>query len=686
MVNESYRPDHESDEAVPNKADAHKKRLEGEALWVDMPSEEAIKERDETIELLEKYDKEAGTDTSKFRDHLRKVGNKPSELKKLLKKLDKVADKEWLRRAENHEAFNVTGKLGNLLHREMRDLQKSFRTLDLKDGAYNKFRVLSEMGDMLDSKAKFVKRYKKQSPLVRRLYEQSMGSLDFMGSKEELLDEVLELVGDLEDSPEAIQSEFMKRSPKIKNADKMKVMQAKLILEYEEMSSRYSELITKNEIYFGGDTANEFKEWFRDQKSFAKMKHALILLPKYIKERKEEHGKIEGLLQGVDEKQGKRFRQIIGKMGLSERKSYRKSVLEPAVRTGGLLAAEYEGEMLAAHEERMPLYTAIERSRLAARFKTLNQKQQKQVMAAERLNIARRKQVIKDYTALPLKVREDDQFFKANAITREEILWKAQQKQAELEAQSAFAELDEGEHLTDEQISDITSSIGTKEGENILDEAMNSQVQEQERRNISNVISLAKWKMDHALEANQKGETQQETFIRDYEHWKVGLSEGDHHKDHRTQDEWIKGSKIKEAQMAKNLYEKGFTTHSNSSLHERQDLTRDDLVNLRGGKISEAMSTATYDTDIHLAESDEREPMDVAAMLGEVVEELAEKMAREMAAGIAEKIKAHGSNKNALVNSLTTAKNIETLKSRFWDKEMGERGKVLRDKRIKKAA
>lgn len=686
MAQESQRPEFEDNETSLSKTEAHQKITKGERLWEDLPSEEVVKERNEIVELLEKYDDSAGTDTSRFRELLRKEGNKPSELAKLKEKLVKMADKEWLRRAENHEAFNAPGKLGELLGQEMKDLHSNFKGLKLKDGAVNKFSVLTEMEDMLEAKAKFVRRYKKQTPLVQELFEQSMNELGFKGSKEKHLNDVLELVGGLEHSPEAIQHEFKKRAEKIHNIDRLKVLKATLIKEYGEMDSQYEKGLNDAKEYFGGDTAKQFMDYWRSQDSFTKMRYVLRVLPKYIEERKEEHEKIEELLQHVDEKKAQRFRDIVGQLGLSERQAYRKGTLEPAVRTGNLMVAEYEGELLAAKSDQVPLYSDIERSRLAARFKTMSLKDQRKMLFAERMNIQERKRVIRDYHALPDKVRDDASFYKANANTREELLHSAIERKLELEKQSAFEELDADENLSDDQIHEITAALEKTEGEKAMDEAFEEQVSEREKKNLSNVISLVNWKAGYALEANALNENQKETYIRDREHFKVGMSEGDTEKDATLESDWLKASMIRESQMAADIYDKGFTSHANSSVHERQDLKRSDMTDLKGEKIAEAMNRAKYSTDIHLAEDDEKEPLDVAAMLGEVVEAIAEKMAREMAEGIADRIKAHGSNRLTLVNSLSTAKNKETLKQRFWDKEMGERGKVFRAKRNKKAA
>lgn len=687
MALEANRPDYEHDETKMSKADAHKAVSEKNPLWKEMPSEEATAERDKIVELLEKYDKSVpGVDTSRFRDSLRKI-NKPADLQKLKMKLDRVANEEWKRRAGDHDAFSAPGKLGAKLDSEFEQLWNSFKGQDLLDGEFSKFELLTKMDEMLEAKAEFVRRYKKQTPLVQKLYEQSMGELDFDGSKEKLLDKVLKIVGDLESSPEPIQKEFKKRAEKVTSADKLRVLKAKLIMEYAEMDSMYEKNISDNKEYFGGDTADEFIDYFKSLKSFTEMRFALRVQPKYISDRKAEHLIIEGLLEQFPEKRAERFRKIINKLGLSERKAYRKETLEPAFKTGNLMVAEYEGELLAAHQDRVPLYTSVEKMRLAARFKTLNAKQQKQVLGAERLNIARRSQVIRQYQSLNYKFRDDAAFFKANAIEKDELLFKAQQKLAESGGSiNAFSQLDEDEHLDNERIHEITSALESTAGQEALDDAFHEEVGERDQKNISNVINLAKWKMDHALDASRKNQTQQESFVEDYEKWKIGLSRGDHEKDANQEADWLKASKIRESQMAENIYEKGFTTHSNSSVHQRQDIKRGDLVNLKGEKITNALLQATYATDIHLGEDDDREPVDVAAMLGEVVEEIAARMAKEMVEGIANRMNARGSNRLTLVNSLSTSKNMESIKQQFWANEMGERGTVLRDKIQKKAA
>ncbi len=478
MVLESSLRLCEDDENHPNERSKH---LTDELGTVE--DERNIQQRDKIIKLLEAYDEQAGTNTSEFRAKLLKRGNDPQSLKKFKAKLDRVADKEWLRRAANHEAFHAPGKLGILLRKEMCELHEAFQKQDLLDGPFNKFALLISMNDLLNAKAKFVKRYKKQSPLVIELYEQAMNSLGFIASKEKLLDDVLKIVGDLESSPQAIQSEFMKRAKKIGNADELKVLKAKLIKEYEAMAQSYEIQIKKNAIYFGGDSAKEFVEWFRDQSSFAKMRYALHVLPNYIAERRKEHEKINELLQGMDEKKAKRFKLIIGKLGLSERKAYRKNILEPALRSGGLIVAEYEGELISAHHAHIALYTEIERKSLSARFKKLKLKEQKQVLAVERINIADRKKIIKDYKALPEKVRNDEAFLRANALSREQMLFDAREKLKELEGADAFTYLAEKQsvqdRLTDENIHEITSLLHGEHAESEMQDILHAARAEQ---------------------------------------------------------------------------------------------------------------------------------------------------------------------------------------------------------------
>lgn len=683
---EANHYDEERDEKKMSKADAHKARIEGKKLWEEMPSEEAVRERDQLIEKLEAYDKAVpGVNTKVLREELRKNGNKPKNLVKIKKKLDKLADKEYFRRMSKHEAFNVPGKLGRVLQKEMNELHDGFKGLELMKGSYSKFDILTKLEETLAPKAKFAKRYNKQTPYVRRLFEQSMDKLSFVDSKADLLKKVLKLVGELEDSPQAIQSEFKKRSESIKDAGKLRVMKAKLITEYAERENAYRDLIDENREYFGGDSADEFITWYGEQESATKMKHALKVLPEYIKERKEEHEHIEELIGALPKKKAERFRGIISKLGLSERKAYRKETLEPAARTGNLMVAEYEGELLAAHQDRFPLYTSDEKANLAARFKTLDLKAQKNLLFVERLNIADRERVVKDYQELPLNVRDDLSFYKANSITRQEMLGRALRELKESNAGSAFAELASGEILDNERIRDITDGLDSREGEDLLAEAYEDQVAEADRKNVDNVISLAGWKAKMALDANKKGESQAETFMSDYENWKEGLSVGDHEKDASLENDWLKASKIREAQMAENLYEKGFTTHAGSNINERQDLRKKDLTDLNGERIRDAMSRAKYSTDIHLSENNDSEPTDVAELLGDALEEMAVRMAREMAEGLAAKMKAQGSNRLTLVNSLTTAKNIGTIKDKFCENEMSGSVRKLR-KTSKKAA
>jgi hypothetical protein len=692
MAQESRRPDYEDDQSKMSKVDAHKAMNEKNPVWQEMPSEDAIKERDEIVELLEKYDNATpGVNTSKFRETLKRVGHKPKELTKLKIKLDRVANREWEERANNHDAFRAEGKLGEKLDKEKAQLFSGFKSQDLLKGEYNKFKLLTEMNEMLKPKGEFIFRYKKQSPLVKQLFEQSMGQLDYAGtmeqtSKEGLLKKVLKLVGDLEDSPEAIQKEFMKRSKGIKKVGELNVLKAKLILEYGAMDSKYEDSLKDAKEYFGGETAEEFLNEFRDLKSFARMKFWIQVLPKYISDRKAEHIKIEGLLEQLPAKKANRFRDIVNKLGLSERVAFRKETLEPEFRIGNVMVAEYKGELLAAHHERVPLYTQNEKDTLTRHFLTLNAKQQKQVLSVERLNVARRSGVIRRYKALPPKVREDQAFFEGNSIDRDALLFKAKQKLAEGGTVNAFAALNDDEHLDNEQVRDISSALETDEGQDALDDAFYTEVGERDRKNIDNVINIAKWKTEHAMQAKQKNETQADTFIRDYEKYKVGLSEGDHKKDASAETDWLKASKIRESQVVKDLYGKGFATPVASIPKERQDLTRSDMTNLKGEKLSNAMSLSPYDTFIHLAEDDDREPVDVAAMLGEVVEEIATKMAKEMAEGLANRMNAKGRNRLTLVNSLSSAKNMENMKSHFWASQMGEQGKKLRGSRIKKAA
>jgi len=681
---ESNRYDEDRDESMISKTDANKARLEGKKLYEEMPTDEAVRERDLLIKKLDTYDKKAGVDTKKFREQLRKHGNKPRALKEIKEKLDKVAISEYFRRVKHHEAFNAEGKLGQMLRKEMLDLHKSFIDLHLMKGSFSKIDILMNLDDTLEPKAAFARKYDKQTPYVKELYEQSMGelkvlSLQYPNSKEVLLKKVLKVVGELEDSPQAIQKEFKERAKKIKNPDKLRVEKAKLISEYADTEKAYEKGLKEYAKYYGGNTSEEFMEYIRSRGSLKEMKRVLSLLPEYNKERKEEHEKIEELLSYLPKKKAERFWNIINKLGLSERKAYRKENIEPAVQTENYMVAEFEGELLAAHQDRFPLYTADEKFELASRFKSLDLKAQKQFLFVEKLNIQYRQKIVTDYEALPLSVKNDIQFYKANSIKRTEILRKAQREIEASNAGSAFAELADGEILDNERVRDITGSLDSHEGSDLLEEAFEDQVSEADRRNLKSVLDFTNAKAGIAIKAKKKGMNQEEAWIDDYVGYKEGLSQGDEKRDASQEEDWLKASKIREAQSAKHLYKKGIVTHVGSNMEVRQDVKKDDLTNLKGDRIRDAMARSRYvETDTHVLSSDESEPNSVAELLGDALEEIAIKMAREMAEGLADKINAKGSNRAMLVNSLNSARNIGTLKDQFYDNEMSSAANNLR--------
>lgn len=608
----------EEDRTAENitRAEAKTMMNEGKSLWRRFDRSSTKKKRTKAIEGLEKFEQKTGISTEKHRFELEKYGEDPNFVSKKLERIKAAGTKHYKSLLDNSGAFDAEGEFGRNLQKEKLELVAYFSKLDLSEGDRhsNMIDVICNIDEMLKPKKKFMERYKKQTPYVKELFDKAMPRLALVGSKEALLDEVIEVVGGMEDQPEAVQKTFKTRSEKVTDPDKLARIKEEVTKEYKQLEGEYTKMLFKNMKYFGGEmqdtsagkmttTAKEFREWFQKRPSIADMKSNLKKLPQYINERKRLYEKRDKILENATDADRKHFENITNKMRRHELENYLKETLEPEIQRNNTLTATYDGEMIVARECGIDLYNGLERAQKKARFKTFPPEKQKVLLEAEKLEIADRRATVKEYMDLPEKFKNEGAFMQASSVTRLHMLDEAKKRYAKSKEASPF-DIDTTSELDDEEIQTLSEGIDSSTGERIIKAAMKAQEQDSAMKALN--LQMMTWNRvrRNIKEAEFKDQTQEERFDKDLAKWTRKPQDLDDVK--QTSNRRMKG-KVEFHKAAKQLYNKGFVTYSSGQMHERQDITDQDLE--RGNtNILEKHKRAKYATDIYFAHADGREP------------------------------------------------------------------------------
>ncbi len=538
--------------------------------------------------------------------------------------------------------------------------------------------VLCNLDEMIKPKLAFMKRYRKQTDYVKELYNKAMPRLGLVGSKEALLDEVIDVVGGLEDQPEAVQRTFKKRGEKITDPDKLEKLKKQVIEEYKKLSGQYTKMLFDNMQYFGGEmektdagkmttTAKEFMEWFLDRPSIADMKKNLKKLPKYINDRKRLYEKRDDILQNATKADRKHFESITRKMRRHELDKYIKETLEPAVQKNNLLTATYDGEMITANEGNVSLYNGLERAQKRARFATLSIEEQQVMLKVERMEIADRRATVKEYMDLPDKFRNDGAFMQATSITRLHMLEEAKKRHQKAQDASPF-DIDVTSAMDDDEIKTLSEGIDSTAGERMVKAALKAQEQENAMKALN--LQMMTWNRvrRNIKEAEFKDQTQEERFDKDLAKWTRKPEDLDDVK--QTSNRRMK-TKIDFHHTARKLYDKGFITYSSGQMRERQDVTDKDLE--RGNtNILEKHKRAKYATDFHFSHADGREPDSPMEMFQRVAEKTLDKFMPLIMEEMAAQLGMSRTNAMGFIKSNKAAENVKDFmaKKGYVDEEL----------------
>ena len=392
------------------------KLVDGGNLWNKVDWESNRNKRNETIEGLKRLEKEVpDLSTAKHWQELEREGD-PSKVNSKIEKINAGSLTYYMRLLDQSGAFQAGGVFGEFLQEERDGLLKGFNKLDLSKGNPSKIEVIRDIKDTLKPKKEFMEKYKKQTPFVKQLFDDALPTLglrrskdgQIIGSKEELLDDIIEEVGKMEDEPPAIQKEFRKRSKgKALKPDQLKKLAKEIQEEWGKLNGKYTGEIFKNMNFFGGRTvetpedgpmsltASEFIGEFRELEDLATMKVWLKKLPNYIKDRQKLYAKRDKLLEQATTEDKARFEKITGKMRRHELKAYIADTLEPSIRSNNLMTAEFVGEIVTARGKgNMDLYNSFERAQKKVKFTAATLEQQKAMLTVERMEIGQRREVV----------------------------------------------------------------------------------------------------------------------------------------------------------------------------------------------------------------------------------------------------------------------------------------------------
>ena len=630
----------------------------GFQLWKEYDSERSEALRTDALRQLARFEDLTGISTAKHREELEKHGNDPRFIREKMDRMKKGAVNYYEKVLTESEAYYAEGTFGDNLDDEKWDEISRFEKLELSEMVD----IYETLDEKLLKKRRFAERFAKQSTLVKNqfnsvLRKSTRSNLDY----EDILENVLESFGDLEDYPSAVQAEFKKKAASVGEASQLKQISKEIIKEYQKLEDAYFGTLDDNEEYFGGgiikgkdgvkrrSTNNEFRDWFMERKSLADMRSALDLLPKYVAERVKLHEKRDELLEEASPKDRARFEKITQKMGRTELEAYLEDTLEPAIREDNLIFARYKGEILTAREGDYPLYNKFETGKKLQAFNKASIKQQKALLITEEMSMKKRRRIARTYADLPSYLRNDELFEQAHLYTRESLLMKARAEQNKKLDPFDIAEDDEEGEVSDEKLTKITESLKTEKGEKLVGDVLKSQEVADYKETLK--VQEKTWKRirRNVLSAEFQDLDQKEFFNKDLSFWTrkpENLNET-----HET-DNFRMKNKIRFHKAAGDLFDKGVVAHSSGETVKRKDISLEDLERKGGNKeVDQKLKEAQYATDIFIVDSEGRLPNYVSKVFEKAMENTMKKFLPQMMENVLKELNLSGASKSILKKS-----------------------------------
>ena len=276
--------------------------------------------------------------------------------------------------------------------------------------------------------------------------------------------------------------------------------------------------------------------------------------------------------------------------------------------------------------------------------------------------------------SLPPQYSNDAMFRSSHGVTRDQMLAEAESSYNKAQNADPF-EMDDTEisgTLNDGQIRDMSEALKAESGKRMMKHLLGKQSAEESKKSLDVTRDAFRRGKDHILMQEHKDLDQLQAWDKDLCTWTYkdeNLKEL--HQTSKTNKR--QRGKIEFHRHARDLWEKGFTTHSGGEVQRRQDITDQDLLKGRKEKISEKHSQSKYFTDLAFFMEDGRE-MKIGRMLSRVVKQSMDKYIPIMLQDIAANMGLSNSAASGFIKSNKAEANVKEflLQTGIVDKELEE--------------
>ncbi|MEK7145999.1 MAG: hypothetical protein AAB802_02335 [Patescibacteria group bacterium] len=608
MGSPERRYDDERDHEQVNKSNLNRAQQEGRRLH-DLVDHAGIQKRDRTIAELKDFSKETGIPED---EHIKDLEEARSnfEIDAKIARMKAAGIRWYTIQIDRSGVFDpVDYKEEASLTRERDELIAWFSGLSLSGSDMSMTKVLARLEKDLNPKKAFREKLKAQSTFVKKEYSRQLGSLPMVGSREKLLQNILDEIKDVINAPSAVQHEYKKVQKSATATKDTVTIRAEVMESYERRAAKYVGMVKANKDFFGGQdvdskwgpvpiTAKEFLEWFDELDSFAAMDSAIKRLPGLIQDRKELYEERDAILKSAKSEDRTRLTRMTDKMRRHELEEFM-GTLESSVQENSIHVAEYVSELITARTRNLHLFTPFERASMSTKFKLDDVETQAMKLILLQKEIAVRERVVDEYFSLPIDIRDDQVFMRCHAVDREQMLVEAQHELENepshpFDTNSISDELESAnnfEHFTEE--------LEGSEGQELLSDVVEELEQEGE---INDTLENTYWKIYGAAKRADRysDDDQKDSYMRDLKFW-------------MSQDQTIE--KEKEATSERGQWKARFTTAAEKAYDlgkvvtvsgQISDLQQIGETELKTGsdKINEKLGRARYGEHVRINTAD----------------------------------------------------------------------------------
>ncbi len=619
-----------------NKIDQNKKqemrvkaqKMKEEGKWgFDMAKHlrpDDLKRRDDNIEALKFFQQKMGIDESKYIEELEDCDS-GREIKEIEYKIKKAATKWYERRILESRAYEpIDGTEFAAVNRQVQGLIAWF------SGDKRSLMDMAITHEHFDKDIKYQRTFReklrKQSSFIRTEYSRRVKELEedeknqspMSGApkkdRAQLLDEIIEEVKEVKDSPTAVQYEFSKQKKKAESGKSTKEIKEEVTKSYNTRTKEYRTEILKNAEYFGGEkvktpygemseTAWEFIEWFEDQESFTAMDGARKKLSGLIKERKRLCKRRDDILEHANPEEREKLKAKTQKMRRHELEAFLPE-LEANVRKNSIHMLEYLGVLHTARLGNINLFNNDEVIKMSNQFKLKNVKDQEAYLIVLQDTIEDRKKTVAAYFKLPVHARNDEAFLKANSYEREKMLADAYE-QMNREKQNPLAISNTSNKTPTEIAEELLSRITGEPGRNAVGETIEEMDQQGALDIAESQLSIRSKMFGVSNQMAEEDLTFKGAYLSDLAKWMRTSKDlwMDEKNVHSERDQW----KFETLQNAREMYDYGIIFTSGGQI---QDLKQASMDDFRKGRKSDDIMQAKYSQHTLLVGDDGKDVLD----------------------------------------------------------------------------